>query len=60
MRLGTVHPGEVPCPPDWTLYAVSPTEVEFWQASPDRVHHRAVYRRDAAGAGGWSHEPMWP
>ncbi|GAA1430957.1 pyridoxamine 5'-phosphate oxidase [Streptomyces thermospinosisporus] len=60
-RLGAVHPGEVPCPPDWTLYAISPTEVEFWEASADRVHHRIVYRRDAtAGADGWAHELMWP
>ncbi|MFI8828810.1 pyridoxal 5'-phosphate synthase [Streptomyces sp. NPDC053431] len=58
-RLGTVHPDEVPCPPSWTLYALAPTEVEFWEASTDRVHHRVVYRRDAAGAP-WRHELLWP
>ncbi|MCX5112546.1 pyridoxamine 5'-phosphate oxidase family protein [Streptomyces sp. NBC_00378] len=39
-RLGAAHPDEVPCPPSWTLYAITPTEVGFWQASIDRVHHR--------------------
>ena len=58
-RLGAAHPDEVPCPPSWTLYAVSPVEVEFWEASTDRVHHRVVYRRDAAGAP-WRHELLWP
>ncbi|MCQ8193032.1 pyridoxine/pyridoxamine 5'-phosphate oxidase [Streptomyces rugosispiralis] len=60
-RLGTAHPDDVPCPPSWTLYAISPTEVEFWEASADRVHHRVAYRRDTgAGSGAWRHELMWP
>jgi pyridoxamine 5'-phosphate oxidase len=29
--------------PDWQLYALQPTEVEFWQASPDRHHIRHRY-----------------
>ncbi|MDJ0347945.1 pyridoxamine 5'-phosphate oxidase family protein [Cryobacterium sp. PH29-G1] len=29
--------------PDWQLYALRPTEVEFWQASPDRQHIRHRY-----------------
>jgi len=29
--------------PDWQLYALHPTEVEFWQASPDRHHIRHRY-----------------
>ncbi|BBJ45746.1 pyridoxamine 5'-phosphate oxidase [Streptomyces antimycoticus] len=58
-RLDALYPDEVPCPPTWTLYAITPTEVEFWEASVDRVHHRLVYRRDAAH-GGWRHELLWP
>ena len=56
-RLDTVHPDEVPCPPGWTLYAITPTEVEFWEASADRVHHRVVYRRQDTA---WRHELLWP
>ena len=29
--------------PDWQLYTLRPTEVEFWQASPDRHHIRHRY-----------------
>jgi pyridoxamine 5'-phosphate oxidase len=29
--------------PAWQLYALRPTEVEFWQASPDRHHIRHRY-----------------
>lgn len=58
-RLETLYPGVVPCPPAWTLYAIIPTEVEFWEASVDRVHHRVMYRRDITGAG-WRHELLWP
>ena len=36
--------------PDWTLYALTADEVEFWQGDPDRRHVRLRYRRagDAA------------
>lgn len=30
--------------PDWQLYAVSPLEIEFWQARHDRRHVRHFYR----------------
>ncbi|MDJ0376197.1 pyridoxamine 5'-phosphate oxidase family protein [Cryobacterium sp. PH31-L1] len=31
--------------PEWQLYALHPTEVEFWQASSDRHHIRHRYDR---------------
>ena len=31
--------------PDWTLYALTADEVEFWQGDPDRRHVRLRYRR---------------
>lgn len=31
---------------DWLVYAVLPDIVEFWQGSPDRLHHRLRYSRD--------------
>lgn len=36
------NPGHVD--PSWAIYAVSPEEVEFWQAHPQRQHVRLRYR----------------
>ena len=48
---------EVPCPPYWGGYRVSPTEVEFWQGRPNRLHDRLRYRRDD---GQWVIERLSP
>ncbi|MFF3558004.1 pyridoxal 5'-phosphate synthase [Streptomyces tsukubensis] len=45
--------------PDWTLYTVSPTAVEFWQADKDRVHTRLRYERPAPGTP-WGRQLLWP
>lgn len=44
-------------PASWTLYAVAPTEVEFWQGQASRRHIRLVYRRTPDG---WSRSRLWP
>ena len=41
--------GDVPCPPYWGGYRVTPEVVEFWQGQPSRMHDRLVYRRAEAG-----------
>ena len=40
---------DVPAPPNWGGYRLSPEEVEFWQGRPDRMHDRLRYAREAAG-----------
>lgn len=41
---------------NWTLYTLHADEVEFWQADPDRRHHRLRYRLDQ----NWTKELLWP
>ncbi|MUM18765.1 hypothetical protein BI330_01990 [Mycobacterium sp. CBMA 623] len=43
--------------PDWQVYAVDATSVEFWQADKDRQHARVQYRRHNSG---WQHTLLWP
>lgn len=43
--------------PNWALYVVAASEVEFWQASIQRRHVRMRYDRET---GGWSARRLWP
>jgi pyridoxamine 5'-phosphate oxidase len=48
---------EVPRPPFWGGYLLTPDEVEFWQGQPFRLHDRFRYSR--AGAA-WALERLYP
>ncbi|KKC39345.1 oxidase [Devosia epidermidihirudinis] len=41
----------------WTVYAVAPRSVEFWQGDADRRHVRLRYERQTDG---WSKALLWP
>ncbi|MCX5200557.1 pyridoxal 5'-phosphate synthase [Streptomyces sp. NBC_00237] len=43
--------------PTWTLYALAPTAVEFFQGDARRQHVRLRYRRDGER---WVRELLWP
>jgi pyridoxamine 5'-phosphate oxidase len=45
--------------PQWKLYTVAATEIEFWQAARDRNHKRLRYERDAED-GSWRRHLLWP
>jgi pyridoxamine 5'-phosphate oxidase len=41
--------GEVPRPPEWSGYRITPLVMEFWHDRPFRLHDRIEFRRSKAG-----------
>jgi pyridoxamine 5'-phosphate oxidase len=55
------HAGdEIPVPPHWGGYRLAPSELEFWQGRPSRLHDRIRYRRDARETARWVVERLAP
>lgn len=47
----------VPRPPHWSGFRVVPSSIEFWVASPFRLHQRTMYRKTADG---WQFSLLYP
>jgi pyridoxamine 5'-phosphate oxidase len=51
------EPGEVPRPPYWVGYRVTPLSIEFWNDRPHRLHERRLF---STGPDGWTESLLYP
>ncbi|HUL51447.1 MAG TPA: pyridoxamine 5'-phosphate oxidase [Candidatus Nitrosotalea sp.] len=52
------YPGDdIPLPPYWGGYVLSPTEIEFWQGRVNRLHDRFLFTKQPSG---WLIERLSP
>ncbi len=51
--------GDIPRPPHWSGYRISPTQIEFWVNRPFRLHDRLVFRRTDETTP-WSTQRLYP
>jgi pyridoxamine 5'-phosphate oxidase len=52
------HGKDIPLPPFWGGYLLSPYRIEFWQGRPGRLHDRFCYTR--VGGTGWKLDRLAP
>ena len=54
------YPGDdVPRPPHWGGYLVTPLRFEFWEGKVSRLHDRMIYQRSDADAA-WANQLLYP
>ena len=58
IELKARFPEQVPRPPHWGGYGLTPDRVEFWQGRPSRLHDRVLYLPDDHG--GWQLSRLQP
>ncbi len=51
--------GEIPRPPQWSGFRLTPLEIEFWHDRPFRLHDRVVFKRQAPGVA-WTRTRLYP
>jgi pyridoxamine 5'-phosphate oxidase len=49
--------GEVPRPPHWTGFRITPVQIEFWRDRPFRLHDRVRFVRKGDG---WDQSRLYP
>jgi pyridoxamine 5'-phosphate oxidase len=56
-ELDAARPGQIPRPPHWGGYRLTPDVYEFWEHRENRLHDRILYRRDGNT---WKSERLSP
>lgn len=51
--------GEIPRPPHWSGFRLSPLAIEFWHDRPFRLHDRIAFQRSSPGET-WSRQRLYP
>jgi len=51
--------GEIPRPPHWSGFRITPLQIEFWHDRPFRLHDRIVFSRADDGAD-WTKDRLYP
>jgi pyridoxamine 5'-phosphate oxidase len=51
--------GEIPRPPHWSGFRLTPVQIELWHDRPFRLHDRVIFRR-ADASQSWTKTRLYP